>query len=120
MRYLWDEAHGGHFSISGPFEECPELEVVAASVYDEAVRLLREALREMLHTVAKRNSFTDCVDRIDAFLTANGEAIEDSRPIKSVLKVRRIMVLGDIDGEFFRPQETYAMCFPASGDEKND
>lgn len=33
MRYLWDEAHGGHYSISGPFEQCKESEVVAASDY---------------------------------------------------------------------------------------
>jgi len=30
--------------------------------------LLREALHEMCHTVAPRNSFTDCVDKIDALV----------------------------------------------------
>jgi hypothetical protein len=37
----------------------------------EAKKLLREALREMTTATAPRSSFTDCVDKIDAFLTAH-------------------------------------------------
>ena len=38
-----------------------------------AATLLREALWEMTHTTATRNSYTDCVDKIDAFLMATAD-----------------------------------------------
>lgn len=59
-----------------------ERSYVPADEFDAAVALLREALQEMCTTKATRNSFTDCVDQIDAFLTrcsTNDAAVDASK-----------------------------------------
>lgn len=67
MRYLWDEAHGGHYSVSGPFEQCQESEVVALSDYEK----LWDALlvcRMYLATMDADSEDLAMIDKIDVIL----------------------------------------------------
>lgn len=67
IKYLWEESHNGHFSPIGPFTQCPESEVVAASDYDRLWDALLEC-RIHLATPAADESDVAMIDKIDAAL----------------------------------------------------
>lgn len=74
MRYLWDEAHGGHYAVSGAFEQCPESEIVAASVYDAAVAEI-ECLRKTERKFGSMmHDLMDERDRLRAALEIAGKS----------------------------------------------